>query len=383
MRIQRKALLNTVAGSSANLKADLVALQNVLCNDNTADPLVNILPPIPYTQTGTPTNEAAVEEVVQLGLVGLNGTTHLVETVVAGRSYKIKLDSKFETRESEKRSPFTYNYTAPNVLVGTNSTDLFNMYTSYVARINAYADNNVEAKLVQKVPFTVGATAAPAVGAVVTEAGTSSVGTVAYVHITSGTFAGGDAVGFFYLYDYDATFQATGNYSWAGGSADTGTIGLLGQAMLIQDDANYWVPSSTPTSLVISAKIRVGATTITVCKYGTDGSNGFDTSEVAIVQTAVYSKGKGAHMLRWVPTFSSDGMDKISGDVQSIFTELPVDGTFYTKVTIPVDKPTNAGDLADTTATTTVYYEIYLAQDSASSVGTNATALAGSIVAMS
>jgi hypothetical protein len=91
------------------------------------------------------------------------------------------------------------------------------MPTYYIDPVNG-ADGN-DGLGWWRLAYTAGHTAAPAPGATVTGAG-GATGIILSTTLSSGTWAGNNAVGYFYMYGRNATAFANGeNITWTGGSA--------------------------------------------------------------------------------------------------------------------------------------------------------------------
>lgn len=235
------------------------------------------------------------------------------------------------------------------------------------------------------IPFTGGSGVEPVNGvSIITQASTGYTGLVSMTTILSGTFAGGDAAGTMYLYSSTGTFTAAGgNYTYTGGTAVNNGVATAGQAMVILDDAGYWTPLSQPSSLSMPAKVRTGATGVYISDYNADGSLSFETAEVEVVRAAVYSKGVGADMAKWIPYFHYTGLDVMSGSTDYIFNTTVDSTKFYSRVIITTKTSTDGGAVGAGNAEYYKTYELYLAQDSATVQGVDPAALIASIVAMS
>lgn len=375
----RIGLLNTVnaAGGNENLYNDTAAKHYVVCKDKAANPLVDVLPPIRYGEKYDVITEYAQAEVRQISVVGAD-----LETVVASRRYAIGLHVPNQTYESGYSiSPVWYAYLAPTTLTGSGTTDRYNMYYDLVGKINGNAFNNVEAKLIQVVPFKTG-NVAPAIGATVTQAVSGYTGVVAGYRTTSGAWAG-TAAGFLYLYDTTGTMNAVNNYSWAGGTAVNDGVGLPGQAMAIIDDAGYYPAPPNP---------RKGATQIVVPKFDQWGNPEWEdaVSEIYTVsgtgwtgvmgRLAVYSKGIGSVMATYNPTFRYDGRDVNTGDAENYYIGLtglaPIAGDVvdptknYTRFTIVKRVNAYADSVSDLSNTNEVVFQLYADESGGTGGGT-------------
>lgn len=130
-----------------------------------------------------------------------------------------------------------------------------------------------------KLPFTSGGTTAIVVGNVITGATSSATGTVARVVLTSGTWAGGDAAGYFIITGKTGTFQAE-NLN-VGASTNLATIAGDSTANTLQPGGKYRFINQ-----------NFGGSASTMKMYGCDGVNRafeFDGTAFTFIVTGMAS----------------------------------------------------------------------------------------------
>ena len=336
----RKAILNAVAASGANV-ADVAADGAypgavVVCENKTANPLKEFLPPITKGTCMGATKQGSQVEVVQIGVLGLDE-----ETITASTRYKIELGNFQEKYESHSKLLGVYAYTSPAILSGNAQTDRENVYTVLKSKINSDSHNNVTAYLLKKVAFTTGSTALPQVGEVFTQATSNATVKLAAIEVTSGTITGGDAAGTAYFYELTGTWSANALVSTGGtsGGKITTHAALSVSGLVIVDDAGYYPAypgtrkgksSLYATTGFDDAKFDVGvrSTDTTLAVGGTGWLRGRD---------ALYSMGIGSRMLSDVPSFTEDKNKKVSGSAGFILNALPDASKTYTRFRISVN----------------------------------------------
>jgi len=365
------AFLNTVAASGDNLLADATAKQYTICVDHAADPVAQILPPIPYGSIVSVEYIDSNAEVRQVVVLGSGDAT--LETIVASTRYKIKIVENFGDVGSERPKTSTYSYTSPAALSGSASTDRYNVYAALISKINAYAGNNVYASRTILVPFTLGDDGSGTelnflVGETVTQATSSVTASVGRSIINSGTMAGGDAAGFLYLYDISSytTLDTGTDRTWTGGTTTcvaTGTAAgiKVNAGITIIDDANYFT----------SDKHRGGVTQIF--------QDGFDEDVITVTRDGEYADGIGSVLNSLYPVYTRDKRDVVSGEDKwhSVY-DTPNAAKVYTKCVITFKggvPETQAGVQGD------IYQEYILYADESN--GTNLTNLKSALSGMS
>lgn len=335
----RKALINTLAADGGNVKNDSASGAYrgacIICELDTASPIVNYLPPIAKGACKSAVKLASAAEVSQLAVIGFD-----VETIVAATRYKIEIGSNQETYEGQTRGMFRYAYTSPTILSGNAETDRANVYATLVTKINNHVDNKVTAYALYKVAFTSGATALPVVGETVTQTTSNVTAKIAAVEITSGNFNGGTAAGTIWLYNFSAVA------SWSAASKTlTGTSTAVvttnaalttGAGIAILDDAGYYgaAPNSKRGPSWVScpegfatAHVEIGTATAVITTTG-----------ILAGRAAVISQGIGTRMLLDVPTFTPSKEVLVSGNAGFILNMAPIAGYTYTTVIMVVDE---------------------------------------------
>lgn len=345
-RVYKKGLLNVLIAAGANVVADLPArLFHII--DVAGTPYSDIIHPIPYEATNRKVYiQASVAEVRQQVLIGKDE-----ETIVASTRYRVEISNPFWKEQGANAGVKKYSYTSTAVLTGNANTDRYNVFYALATKINANASNNVEAILVSRMPYTTGATAAPAVGATLTETAGGETATVVAIEITSGTFATNDAAGFVWVHTPSATFEG-GASTYSGGSLTTTAVFTDGQALLIKDDAGYYRQTTG----------RSGISTVNI-------TQGFTTSVATVVVVGVYSRGIGSEMALLAPAFDNYGAD-ITNDVDGdqYLPGLTIDTTkTYTKYIFEYDVPVDRSGLMGFPKTSTLQQVLWI--DEADTVG--------------
>jgi len=339
------AFLNTVAAAGANVLDDTVAKHYVICSDNTADPVSQILPPIPYGKIISVDYITSNAEVTKIALVNTSAT--LFETIVASNRYKIQVAEHFADVGTIKPRIGIYAYTAPAVLSGNAITDRLNVYTALINKINNHAAATYSASRTILVPFTGGSSVGDAftnftVGEVVTQTTSTVTGKVAKCTISTGTMFGDDAAGYLWVYDisdYD-TLDVTTNRVWTG---TTTSIVVTGTAASIKTVAGITIIDDT--GYYTSNLSRGGVTNV--------GLDGFDSDVVTITREGEYADGIGSVLTAQYPVYTRDRRDVVSGQdkLHSIF-DVPVTTKNYTKCIVsykggvPETQAGMAGDIA-------------------------------------
>lgn len=370
----KKGVINTLAASGDNLYTDADHGEHMIVADNTADPLVPIIPfKIKPNSVKSINYVAAAEEVRRAWVIGVLNE----ETIVAGTKYSIEIDYAQYKRNSTRRgAAYKYGYTSPAVLSGDADTDRENVYTALKNKIEAHTGNFVEAKLLTKIE---GLTAAGnldevTVGATVmqtdnTEAAADWTAKVAYVQSTwSGTVD-------LYVYDTDGTLDAATDKSLQVGDYVTGDGSTLeaistnaaqtavdGQGLFILDDAGYWI---TPD------QNRPGASSVIL-------TNGFSTSVATISRDVTYAQGQGDVMLAMKPVYNYKSDDIISGDIEYTFNQDPISTKAYTLAIIELENRAEPTAGFDQVPTQNVQLHLYMDESN----GTNLTNLKSALDAI-
>jgi len=326
--IIKKGVINTLGASGANFFTDSVTLNHMIVADNSANPLVPIIPfEIKAGSIKDIVYITGAEEVRRYWEIGLAAE----ETIVASTKYAIDVDYAQYKKESTRRgSSDKYGHTSPAALSGTPSTDRFNVFTALNNKINNDTGNFVTSHLVHKVAFTLGTDGAGTetditIGETGTQETSAETAKIAKIEVTGGTFAGNDAAGFIWLYDVSdlSAWLATAKTITMGTSAivvTTGAAPTQGQGLVIEDDANYW----------ISRDGRGGASSISL-------NAGFVTATATITRDSVYAQGQGDHMLAQVPVYNYKKDDIISGDIENTYNQAPVSTKSYTLAIIYIE----------------------------------------------
>ena len=348
--VWKKGIINTLGASGANIGiqvasgslpklayiCDAAASSSGATSYTWLGGVASLFPPIPYGQVVKIEKLLSVAEVRQIAVLGVD-----TETITASTRYKLLIGNQMERQEGAKSMLQTYAYTSPAVLSGNAATDRANVYTVLAAKINDRT-NFVTAYLMYKVAFTLGSSTGDAkktfvVGTQVTQSGSSVTAYVAAVEITSGTFAGDDAAGSIYLYNFsdvaswDATAQTLTGVTQTTEHVHTAAAVVV-QGIVIRDDAGYY--PSNPS-------VRRGPSTVMT-------ANGFTAAHVdvgvltttteanAIGLAGVVSMGQGAHLLTDVPNMNVDKTDYASGDPSFQLNAVPDATKTYTQLNIHV-----------------------------------------------
>lgn len=418
-QILKKGILNTVAATGTNVLVDASVGayyigSNVISQGAGSAYIPTSTPTAVSSLTEMPlmkgtvkavSYEASQVEVAQGVFLGVNATTKAQEVINANQQYKINVDIFGEKYETYNKGLRTYGYKAPSNLTGTADLDRANVYTALANQINADTKNYLSASLVSRVAFTTGASStgstafANASGTNVVVYGSAGVQTtsnatlnIAYLVITSGTIAGGDAAGFAYVYNVVGTWSSASKvttFTDAVTSEDivitTAAALTAGQGLFIADDAGYFQPAAKPSSMVAFQLSRYGAssifapatqnsgtylnvsTTVGTSPNLTTTTNTTNIEPVWIlaepitVRTAVYSKGIGSVMAKTAPLFYYTGEEIISGDgFQIIAFGGDIDSTkTYTKCTIQVESKASWNGLTGGSESKYLEYVIY------------------------
>ena len=326
----KKGIINTMAASGNNVLNDAAdgafRGQTIICELNTVEPPVEILPVIPKGACISGIKQSSQVEVSQIAFVG-----RTVETIVKSTRYRIEVWNGLK-REDERQSPFKYAYTSDAVLSGVAATDRVNVYTALMNKINAYAGNNTIAYLVSSVAYTAGEDFVPVVGETLTQESSGATVQIAAVVQTSGTITGDDGAGTLYVYNLLVAAWSASSKVLTGGTSGalmtTAAALTAGEGLIIADDAGYYSyrPNGKRVKSDISvtqgfedATVEISASTIVV---GT-------ATGVAVGLPGIYSQGIGTRMLNDIPVFTPDGVQIVSGEAWMQPNASPVSGTTY------------------------------------------------------
>jgi len=281
----------------------------------------------PYGKVTSYNYVSSAAEVRQHVLIGAAVAS---ETIVASTRYAIQIHNPDQDYETQRQTPIVHAYTSAATLSGTPATDRQVVYDALIAKINAYAGNNVAAFSLTSAAYTGGTSAGDAatnftVGETVTQETSTETAKVAKCTITSGTMFGDDAAGVIYVYDIsdEASWLETAKTLTGGTSAVVVTVTnattVHAYGISIVDDAGYFT-SKVGRGGANAVSIRSGFTV--------------DTAEVGVA--AVYALGIGTTMLAQKPSFDHSKQDLVSGDLEYDFQDgdVAVAGATYRKYII-------------------------------------------------
>jgi hypothetical protein len=384
-RFTRKAIIEAPGtqngNTTGNLHYDATNGVYYICNDSAATPVVNLLPAWRAKKIKAVAYQAAVVEVPKVHIIG-----RVEETIVGGTRYSFLLGSDIENQEGAVKGMKKYGYLAPTPTTAPNSAALAQVYTALASKINDdTASNYITAKLLTKITFE--AVAAITSGMVVGEyifqgasLGTNETwkGRIAFVDPTWSATTGQVV----WVYDEVGTYTVTNSavlkkgtttgtaISSASGAASTR---VAAQALGTIDNAGYY--PGNPNS-------RRGEAALFI-------ATGFTSAVSEVSRTAVYSKGVGSDMLRRVPIFNfatqelaGNAAGSSEGDAGFLLNALPVSGSYYYQILVDVETDPSDNVLTGYAQKEITQYEIWVKQDSATSVGTNPAALKDALVAL-
>lgn len=252
----KKGVINAALASGANVKNDAASGpylgMTIICENNAVTPPVEIIKPIVKGHCIQGVKQNSQAEVSQMVFVG-----RATETIVANTRYRIELWNGLEY-EKERQSPFKFAYTSDAVLSGTASIDRVNVFTALMNKINAYAPSHATAYVVSKVAYTIGDTAVPVVGEIITQTTSTATAMIVAVNQTSGTITGGDGAGTLYLVPLTGTWVATSKVSTGGTSGAVMTTAALvtaGEGLFIVDNAGYY--GSRPNGQRVKSDVQL------------------------------------------------------------------------------------------------------------------------------
>lgn len=322
--------LDTTGGN--NVKDDTVAEEVVICVLNSTDPVVPYAPPIPYGRHISTDKYSPYAEVKQIACIGAETTK---ETVVASTVYKLMIGSPQHTNETKKGVLITHSYLSPATLVSA-AVDRAQLYTSLVAKINAYTNNYCTAYSLTYAAYTLGTSVGDAdtnfiIGETVTQETSTKTARVAKCDITSGTFAADNAAGNIWLFDKSATvaggwlttlkkLNAAGHVAGVSTNCEvsvTNATTVEDTGIAIEDDAGYF--TSSPN--------REGKNQIYL-------NSAFVVDVVEYELAAVYSEGIGSVMYALQPVYDVSKQDVVSGKREYGFQTAPDPTKNYYKYVI-------------------------------------------------
>jgi hypothetical protein len=333
-----------------------------------------IFPPFIYGSITRIQKTSAVAEVSQIQMIGVG-----VETIYASTRYKIEGGNVNERHEGGNKPLSPFAYTSPAVLSGTAQTDLNNVYTVLVTKINSKVNKSFTAYLMYKVAFTVGTSTGnvrtlPVVGSTATSAAAAQTVKIAGCVVTSGTFYGDDAAGTMYVYAPAGTLTAASQI-WTCTETDclftTAAIPVI-NGIAIVDTAGYY-PAFPGIRHGISAwKLSDGFVTATAPAPASG------TSAVSVYGKAgVYSVGDGTTLLAETGVFNPDKTDTVTGSAEMVTSAAFVAGKTYTRYDFFVNSNPPSNRVADQSANSNIVYTLYLDNVDTSNVTEFDTAIAG------
>ena len=363
------AIIPTLEASGANVVDDTTGL---FWSVMKASADANALMTFPYGKVTSYNYVASAAEVRQHVLVG---ATVAVETIVASTRYAIQVHNPDQDYETQRQTPIVHAYTSAATLSGTAATDRQVVYDALIAKLNAYAGNNVAAFSLTTIDYTLGTSAGDAatnftIGETVTQETSTETAKVAKCTITSGTMAGDDAAGVIYVYDIsdEASWLETAKTLTGGTSAIvvTGTNATTVHAfgICIVDDAGYFI-----------SKIGRGGASLVSLRSGFSTN----TAEVGVAHT--YALGIGTNMLAQKPVFDHSKQDLVSGDLEYDFQDgdVAVAGATYRKYII---KYTDGDEdaIGGTQESAESEKILYVSEGNSTNLGTFNSALAAAAV---
>ena len=335
---------------------------------------VEIFPPIPYGSIQKIVRTSAVAEVPQITTIGLD----TAETILASTRYKISGYNTLRRYEGSNTLPISISYTSPAVLSGTPQTDMVNVYTVLVNKMNARVGKTWTAYLMLKVAFTTGSSVGDLVknltiGETLTQATSLATAKVAGVVISTGTFYGDNAAGFLYLYNVNANWSATSYVSTGGTSAAVVTTAAIPvvQGMTIVDDAGYYAPFPSTRKGINAWKLENGFTSAVV----NTGESTATTFARVVGANGVYPIGTAAEILAKIGVFNIDRTDTVSGSAEMVLNAFPVTGRTYTRYNIYVNTLPPVQRVADIQGAGGMIYTLWVDDNGGTNLAAFETAL--------
>jgi hypothetical protein len=347
----KKAIINTLAASGGNIAiqpaAGALPKLSYICSNDASNhagtpwaPVglpTAILPPITGGTVVAVQKTLSAAEVTQIAIFG-----RATETITASTAYKLKIGTTLEKYEGKIKGIDVYAYTSPAVLSGTSQTDLDNVMTVLVGKVNNRTSNHITAYLMYKVAFTLGTSTGDVAlnfspGDTVTQQTSAATAKVAAVVITAGTLAADNAAGTIYLYNITGTWSAAAKTLTATSTTEicTTNAALVIQGIVVVDDAGYYpaVPSNRkgPSTYFVaggftSAVFEVGVSTAT-------------TAATVAGRSPVLGVGIGSRLLQDVPQFNADKTDFSTGNPAFVLNDTPDAAKTYTRLDILFTAP--------------------------------------------
>jgi len=366
----KKGIINTLAASGNNVYTDSVHGHHMIVADNTADPLVPIIPfnIKPYSVKSINYIDAAAE-VRRAWAIGVLNE----ETIAASTKYTIEIDyAQYKKNSTQRGSEDKYGYTSPAVLSGTPATDRANVFSVLNTKINNHVGNHVASKLLTKISATAaGNLDEVTVGTKIFQTDTDEAAAEweAYVAYVPDTWSGTVSL---YVYDVTGTLDDTtdkslqvGNYVSGDGStleditSDAANTAVANQGLFIEDDAGYWI---TPDFN------RPGASSVAL-------KSGFESSVATISRDRTYAQGQGDVLLAMKPYYNYMANDIVEGDIDYSFNQDPSATKEYTLAIINIEHNPEPEAGFNTVPTQQVQLHLYLDESNGTNLGTAKTAL--------
>ena len=369
----KKGMINTVLATGKNVAIDDTHgyVGKNECSDGSGGTYAvtsapeAVIPPIEKGKVLDVQKISATAEVTQIGVIGINP-----ETIVAGEPYRIFESFVGKTKESDSRgNENIFTAVAPAALTGDADTDRLNIYTELASKINNYGKSNLTAKLLTKVEVTAaGNLDEVTVGTKVfqTDDDEDAATFAGYVAYVPDSWSGSVEL---YLYDVTGTLNDStdnslqvGDYVSGDGSTledistDVEAVATSGQGLILIDKSGYfWNPSTIS---------RGGASVL--------WTSGFVDDEIVIVRDAVYAQGIGSVIAKFLPQYSLDKRNALTGDHELVFLGDDLDTSKnYDVILVKVAPSVDVEGISQMTKNMEVVYELYVDN----STGANVTAL--------
>lgn len=363
------AIINTLEAAGANVVDDTTGeFWSVM--KASAD--ANALMTFDYGKVVSYNFIASQAEVRQHVTIGASTTK---ETIAASTRYAIQIGNNEQDYETHRQGLIVHAYTTAATLSGDADTDRQVVYDAIIAKVNAYAGNNVTAYSLTYVAFTLGSDGSGSelnftIGETVTQASSSETAKVAKCDITSGTMAGDDAAGNLWLYDI------SDEAAWL----ETAVTLTGGTTTVVVTQTNATTQHATGICVVDDAGYFTS-------KIGRGGANyvglrsGFSTDVTVVSAAAVYEQGQGTTMLAQKPVFDHSKQDLISGSLEYDFQDgdVAVSGTTYRKYII-VYRDGDEDAIGATEESVLSEKILYVSEANGTNLGTFHSALAAAAV---
>lgn len=357
-----------------NVKSDTANASMIICLDNTTDPIVEVLPPMPIADIVAIDILVTRAEVTGKYLIGgAFDASSALETPVASTRYALTLQlfgEKYESWDKDKR---IYAYTMPAVLTGSAATDRYNLYSALVDKINADSANHVTAYLCTMIAV-VGASTLPDVGSTL-YTGAAWTGILAGAYAPSGTWAG-DASALLFVYNE----SGVSGFAAGADTIDKGSLGgtaistsavhtrVAGQAIVIVDDAGYF-PARPSTRKGPGTWFITQGFSVADIKVGTAIATGWQAG-LAPIQ----GRGIGSRLLTEIGSFGPYKESINSGEADFILRnghDVPMSSMVdssesYDEVIFHLRTGANKDGMSDSLSIMPSYYRLFLESDHAS-----------------